>query len=181
MLAAALGVLLAAIGAWAWWDTEGRYSLTRGSGIADKDRTYGYYHDQYFDSDSHSPQFEREGLLGDDRKWEYDGQYQYGKYGSAGMEKRAKRPETKDPVFGTVGERVPNVFDEYAYDPEVDPTGGDPVGDALLQSFDPTYNAYAGYSNPYLNRIRMAYGPGEGMGAAPDQPPTAPGAAPYSG
>lgn len=119
------------------------------------DRTYDYYHDQYFDSDSYSPQFDRSSIVDRADRWQYNGPYTYGNYGSKAMRDRAKGKGV-DPLAGGA-EPLANVFDLYG---NADPSGGRPVGDRWAAWTDPTYDPYSGYSNPYANRIRMAWGPG---------------------
>lgn len=138
---------------------SGGGSLLGGSG---GDEAYGYYHDAYFDSGAYAPQWRRDGLLQRRDEWAYDGPYAYGGYGSAGMRARSKGKNRRDPLY-SVNSDLPDVFDQYGA--TADPTGGDPVGDPALWNIDPGYNPYLGYSNPYANRIRLAYGPGYGRGA----------------
>lgn len=144
---------------------------TGGYGAGEADQQYSYYHDAYYDSESYGPQWKKNegGLSGEQREWEYDGAYSYGKYGSAGMKARSKAGvEARDPLYTPL--EPPKDLYAFAGSERFDPTGGDPVGDALLQSYDPNFNPYSpGYSNPYLNRIRLAYGPGYGRGAAGPQ------------
>lgn len=152
-------LLLAGMAAAALWyaSTEGiRY---RGAGGGDKD--FSYYQSRYFDEDSYSPQWKKDGLVPDQQEWSYDGAYDYGSYGSKGMrERRAGKDRRPDAIFSGTARPLPDPFAR-----SVDPSGGAPVGDPSLSWTNPHYDPYAGYSNPYANRIRMAYGPGYGRGA----------------
>lgn len=159
ILLGAIALLLAGVAA-VYFGQQDRAAYTSIPGGA-RDETWSYYHDDYFDSDSYSPQYEREGVFEGEQKWQYDGPYSYGSYGSKGMTDRSTGKKG-DKVFGSQ-QPLPNVFDSYNVD--ADPTGGDPVGDPWAAYLDPTYNPYAAYSNPYANRIRMAFGPGSGQGA----------------
>lgn len=130
------------------------------------DREHGYYHDRKFTSD-YGPRYERDRGRSKS-EWNYDGPYRYGTYGSQGMSERAKGPAA-DPLYEGI-ESDSGVF-EYYVNGNVDPTGGYPVGDrSLFIDLGTEYNPYAEYSNPYLNRIRLTWGPGYGLGEAPTEP-----------
>ena len=135
-----------------------------GSGAAQdavSDRTYSYYHDSYYDSESYSSRWEKDGTFEREDSWTYDGAYDYEGYGSAGMRDRAKG-KASDPLL-TPTDRSAGVFEQYGL--SNDPTAGEPVGPAWQSMLDPTYSPYAGYSNPYANRIAMSFGEGTGRGA----------------
>ena len=131
------------------------------------DQSYSYYHQQNYDENSYSTRWEKDGAFDrKNREWTYDGTYDYSGYGSKGMQQRASGKRS-DPLY-TQTDGLPDVFDETgAYDP----TGGDPVGDAWMNYLDPDYHQYAtSYSNPYANRIRLTFGPGQGRGEYLDSP-----------
>jgi hypothetical protein len=137
-----------------------------------RDGAWSYYHDQSWDSGAGAAKWSTdrsrssdpdEAVLGDTSRWEYDGPYRYGPYGSDGMQRRAGGRESADPLYSQP-EPTPDVFRQYGGD--LDPSGGQPVGVAPSNMTSPYYDPYAGYSNPYSNRIRMAYGEGLGRGAS---------------
>jgi hypothetical protein len=147
-------------------------------GGRDMDGSWSYYHDRDFNSDeagaakwstdrtrSTDPD---EAVLGNTTRWEYDGPYRYGAYGSDGMRRRSAGRESRDPIYSQPAP-IQDVFSAYGGD--LDPSGGAPVGVAPSSMTNPYYDPYAGYSNPYANRIRMAYGEGYGRGAAFDPQP----------
>jgi hypothetical protein len=133
---------------------EGGYGSSASASLGGDDRTYSYYHDRYFDSESYSPQYERDGAVDSQEKWEYDGPYNYGGYGSKGMKQRTKANHRTDPLY-TTPDGGRDAFDRYA---AADPAG-EPIGHAWLQLSQTNYSPYAaGYSNPYSNRIRRDFG-----------------------
>ena len=77
------------------------------------------------------------------------------------MRQRASGREAADPLYS---QSAPSP-DVFAQDPDLDPSGGEPVGAAPSSLTSPYYDPYAGYSNPYANRIRLGYGEGIGRGA----------------
>ncbi len=147
---------------------------TSGSAVDAKsgDGTWSYYHDTDYDAGSDSAKWSSdrsrssdpdEAVLGDTSRWDYEGPYKYGSYGSDGMRRRASGRDSADPLYSQP-DAVPDVFDEYGGD--LDPSGGKPVGSAPSSMTNPYFNPYGGYSNPYANRIRLAYGEGVGRGAS---------------
>jgi hypothetical protein len=141
-------------------------------GGTSQDGAWSYYHDRDYDAGAEGAKWATdrsrssdpdEAVLGDTTRWEYDGPYRYGPYGSDGMRRRAAGTESTDPLYS---HRAPtqDVFTQYGGD--LDPSGGQPVGVAPSSMTSPYYDPYAGYSNPYANRIRMAYGEGIGRGAS---------------
>ncbi len=133
---------------------------------SNEDRTWGYYHDRTFDTGGYGAQYDD--TTDQASKWRYDGPYDYSSYGAQGMAERARNSAQSDPLLAGRPAIEQSVFDEYG--DGFGPAGGDPVGDPALLDSDPNFNPWAGYSNPYLNRIRTAYGPGLGRGAAPSEP-----------
>ena len=134
--------------------------------------TWSYYHDQEYDSSDEGAKWSTdrtrssdpdEAVLGDTSRWEYDGPYRYGPYGSDGMRRRSAGRETADPLYSQPAP-AQDVFSQYGGD--LDPSGGQPVGVPPSSMTSPYYDPYGGYSNPYSNRIRMAYGEGVGRGAS---------------
>lgn len=137
-----------------------------------RDGAWSYYHDTDYASGDGAAKWSTdrsrssdpdEAVLGDTSRWEYDGPYRYGPYGSDGMRRRAAGRESTDPLYSQPAP-VPDVFTQYGGD--LDPSGGQPVGAAPSSMTTPYYDPYAGYANPYANRIRMAYGEGIGRGAS---------------
>ena len=140
-------------------------------GGRDRDNTYSYYHDQQYETQDTGPKWTTdrtrstdpdEAVLGDSTRWEYDGTYKYGPYGSDGMRKRARGTTSADPLYSQPA-ALPDVF---TADGDLDPSGGAPVGAPPSNYTNPYYDPYAGYTNPYANRIRLAYGEGYGAGAS---------------
>lgn len=141
---------------------------TIGGGLDD---AYGYYHDREYQRRVDSePRWGRNGestdpddaALGDDSRWQYDGPYRYGPYGSDGMRRRAGGETARDPLRAAGDEPLPDVFSLT----DTDPAGGEPVGPYPSAWSDPYYSPYGGYSNPYANRLRMTFGEGYGAGGA---------------
>lgn len=133
---------------------------------------WSYYHDQKYETDATGPKWQTdrtrstdpdEAVLGSTSRWEYDGPYRYGPYGNDGMRRRASGRESADPLYSQAAP-IQDVFSQYGGD--LDPSGGAPVGAPPSNFTNPYYDPYAGYSNPYANRIRLAYGEGYGRGAA---------------
>lgn len=142
-----------------------------------RDDAWSFYHDTKFESGSEGAKWStdrsrssdpNEAALGDTTRWEYDGPYQYGPYGSDGMRQRTRDRSVADPLFSNTAP-TPDVFRQYGGN--LDPSGGQPVGVAPSNLTRPYFDPYAGYSNPYANRIRMAYGEGIGRGASYDALP----------
>lgn len=140
------------------------------AGGSDRDNSWSYYHDTDYVSDAGGAKWETdysrstdpaETALGTTSRWEYDGPYRYGTYGSVGMRQRASGRETVDPLYS----QADPTLDVFAQNPDLDPSGGQPVGAAPSSLTSPYYDPYAGYSNPYANRIRLGYGEGIGRGA----------------
>ena len=173
-----MGVLLAgllvvaAIGALAM--VTGAVDITGDRGDllqGDIDKSYGYYHDREFDTQAQAPrwdtatgtQYADQDPVGETSRWVYDGPWEYGPYGSDGVARR-QAGETTDGALGVGvgGQQLPDVFDTYT---DADPSGGAPIGQVPSHWTSPYYDPYAGYSNPYANRIRMAWGEGYGPGA----------------
>lgn len=136
------------------------------------DGAWSYYHDRDFNADTGSAKWATdrsrstdadEAVLGNTTRWEYDGPYRYGSYGSQGMRQRREGVDATDPLYSQPT-ALQDVFSQYGGD--LDPSGGQPVGSAPSSMTNPYYDPYAGYSNPYANRIRMAYGEGVGRGAS---------------
>ena len=139
-------------------------------GGSDRDQSWSYYHDRDYatrdtgakwDTDRSRSTDPEDAALGTTSRWEYQGPYRYGTYGSDGMRRRAAGRETVDPLYSDTSD-LPDVFATYG---STDPSGGQPVGMMPSPSTSPYYDPYAGYSNPYSNRIRLAYGEGVGRGA----------------
>jgi len=138
------------------------------------DNNHSFYHDTKIDSQKTGPKWDTDRLrstdpdevaLGDTSRWEYEGAYRYGPYGSDGMSRRADGAETTDPLYSSGPAPLQDVFTASGGD--LTSSGGDPVGMPPSSQTNPYYDPYAGYySNPYANRIRMAYGEGTGRGAA---------------
>lgn len=144
------------------------------AGGRDRDGSWSYYHDRAYDTRSTGARWDTdrsrssdpdEAVLGDTSRWEYDGPYRYGPYGSDGMRRRAAGRGSADPLYSQPSP-TQDVFSAYGGD--LDPSGGQPVGTAPSNLTNPYYDPYAGYSNPYANRIRLAYGEGVGRGASYD-------------
>lgn len=144
---------------------------TDAPGGSDRDGAWSYYHDQEYDSSTEGAKWTTdrtrssdpdEAVLGDTTRWEYDGPYRYGPYGSDGMSRRATGRESADPLYSQPAP-IQDVFRQYGGN--LDPSGGQPVGTAPSSMTSPYYDPYAGYSNPYANRIRLGYGEGIGRGA----------------
>lgn len=141
----------------------------------DADGSWSFYHDRDYDTqgsggakwdtDRSRSSDPDEAVLGDTSRWEYDGPYRYGPYGSDGMRRRSTGRESRDPLYSQPAP-IQDVFSAYGGD--LDPSGGQPVGVAPSSMTNPYYDPYAGYSNPYANRIRLAYGEGVGRGASYD-------------
>ena len=145
---------------------------TDAPGGADRDGTWSYYHDEGYDPADEGAKWSTdrtrssdpdEAVLGDTSRWEYDGPYRYGPYGSDGIRRRSAGRETADPLYSQPAP-AQDVFRQYGGD--LDPSGGKPVGVAPSSMTSPYYDPYAGYSNPYANRIRLGYGEGVGRGAS---------------
>lgn len=141
-------------------------------GGRDRTNTWSYYHDRKFDTSDTGAKWDtdrsrsldpNEAVLGDTTRWEYDGPYRYGPYGSDGMRRRSAGRESADPLYSQPAP-AQDVFRQYGGD--LDPSGGQPVGVVPSSMSSPYYDPYAGYSNPYSNRIRLAYGEGTGRGAS---------------
>ncbi len=141
-------------------------------GRSDRNRSWSYYHDQSYNSSTEGAKWStdrtrssdpNEAALGDTSRWEYDGPYRYGPYGSDGMRRRSAGRESADPLYSQPAP-MQDVFRQYGGD--LDPSGGQPVGVAPSSMTSPYYDPYAGYSNPYANRIRMGYGEGIGRGVS---------------
>lgn len=140
-------------------------------GGTDRDGSWSYYHDRDYQTRGDDAKFTAdrsrstdpdEAVLGDSSRWEYDGTYQYGPYGSDAIRRRSSGVETRDPLYSQPAP-TQDVFSQYGGD--LDPSGGAPVGAAPSSMTNPYYDPYAGYSNPYANRIRLSYGEGVGRGA----------------
>ncbi len=136
------------------------------------DGAWSYYHDTSYDSGAGAAKWSTdrsrssdpdERVLGDTSRWEYDGPYRYGPYGSDGMRRRSACTDGTDPLYS---QPDPSQDGFRQYGGDLDPSGGQPVGSAPSSMTNPYYDPYAGYSNPYANRIRMAYGEGVGRGAS---------------
>lgn len=136
--------------------------------------SWSYYHDEAYDTDDVGAKWATDrsrssdlddAALGSTSRWEYDGPYRYGPYGSDGIGQRARGRENADPLASNPGQ-LPDVFSQYGGD--LDPSGGQPVGAAPSSMTNPYFDPYAGYSNPYSNRLRMSYGEGYGRGALAD-------------
>jgi hypothetical protein len=135
--------------------------------------TWSYYHDRSYDTDTTGPKWSTDrtrstdpdaAALGNTSRWEYDGAYQYGAYGEDGMARRAAGRETADPLYSNT-DPLPDVFQEYGG--TLDPAGDQTVGAPPANFTNPYYDPYAGYSNPYSNRLRLAYGEGYDRGLNP--------------
>lgn len=144
------------------------------AGGGDRDGSFSYFHDKEYDTAAAAPKWESDrsrstdpdkSALGDTSRWEYDGAYRYGPYGSDGMQRRSAGRASADPLYSQPAP-LQDVFSAYGGD--LDPSGGAPVGVVPSNLTTPYYDPYAGYSNPYSNRIRMAYGEGYGRAAAFD-------------
>ncbi|MCW2960858.1 MAG: hypothetical protein JWM25_1544 [Thermoleophilia bacterium] len=145
---------------------------TERPGGADTGGAWSYFHDREYDTDTTGPKWQTdrtrstdpdEAALGDTSRWEYDGPYRYGPYGSDGMQRRAGGREAVDPLYSQAAP-IQDVFSAYGGD--LDPSGGAPVGIAPSSATNPYYDPFAGhYTNPYANRVRMAYGEGYDRGA----------------
>ncbi|MCW2928605.1 MAG: hypothetical protein JWM86_2573 [Thermoleophilia bacterium] len=140
-------------------------------GGTDRDGSWSYYHDRDYETRGDDAKFTSdrsrstdpdEAVLGDTSRWEYDGDYQYGPYGSDAIRRRQSGTATRDPLYSQPAP-IQDVFSQYGGD--LDPSGGAPVGMAPSNLTSPYYDPYAGYSNPYANRIRLSYGEGVGRGA----------------
>jgi hypothetical protein len=143
----------------------------------DDNGTYSYYHDAKYTTQDNGAKWTTDvtrstdpdqAVLAGTTRWEYDGPYKYGPYGSDGISRRAKGETTEDPLVDDSAS-LPDVF---AADGDLDPSGGEPVGAPPSNYTNPYYDPYAGYSNPYANRIRLAYGEGYGKGASSTVSPT---------
>lgn len=151
-------------------DGAGTGPLDR-SGGGGTNRSWSYYHDREYSTrdtgakwstDRSRSSDPAEAALGDTTRWEYDGPYRYGSYGSQAMRERSRGRDTADPLYSQPAP-IQDVFSAYGGD--LDPSGGEPVGTAPSSATSPYYDPYAGYSNPYANRIRLGYGEGVGRGA----------------
>lgn len=140
-------------------------------GGPDKDGSWSYYHDRDYTARGDDAKFSAdrsrstdpdEAVLGDTSRWEYDGAYRYGPYGSDAIRRRSSGVATRDPLYAQPAP-TQDVFSQYGGD--LDPSGGAPVGVAPSSMTNPYYDPYGGYSNPYANRIRLSYGEGVGRGA----------------
>jgi hypothetical protein len=141
------------------------------------DGSWSYYHDSDYEAGADGAKWStdrtrssdpNDAVLGDTTRWEYDGPYRYGSYGSDGMRRRESGRDAIDPLYSQQP-AVQDVFRQYGGN--LDPSGGNPVGVAPSNLTRPYFDPYAGYSNPYSNRIRMAYGEGIGRGASYDSMP----------
>ena len=141
-------------------------------GGTQRDGAWSYYHDTDYDTSRGAAKWSTdrsrssdpdEAVLGNTSRWEYDGPYRYGPYGSDGMRRRSQGTDATDPLYSQP-DPVQDVFRQYGGD--LDPSGGQPVGAAPSSMTTPYYAPDAGYSNPDANRIRMAYGEGVGRGAS---------------
>lgn len=150
-------------------DSLGRTDVLGGT---KHDGTWSYYHNRDFSSATNGVKWETdrsrssdpdEAVLENTTRWDYDGPYRYGPYGNAGMKRRALGQTSADPLYSQPAP-LQDVFSLYGRD--LDPSGGKPVGSAPSSMTNPYYDPYAGYSNPYANRIRIAYGEGVGRGAS---------------
>lgn len=161
--ALALGTGLVPVGS-----PPGTRGQAQGRGI---DGSWSYYRDRDYETDRNGVKWSTdrsrstdldEAALGNTSRWEYDGPYRYGPYGSDGMERRTSGRADRDPLYSQPAP-IQDVFSAYGGD--LDPSGGQPVGVAPSSMTNPYYDPYAGYSNPYANRIRLGYGEGVGRGA----------------
>lgn len=165
-------VVLGGLGAYAAFNSSnGGLGSGNGFSVGGSDRKYGYYHDRTYSND-YGPQYDRDSGASE-QKWVYDGPYEYGRYGSKGMSERARGRTSdgttpSDPLYSSV-DYGSDLFEYYA-NGDVDPTGGYPVGDPVMIDVSTAYNPHAEYSNPYLNRIRLTWGAGYGLGEAPREP-----------
>jgi len=140
-------------------------------GGRDRDNTYSYYHDADYTSQDNGAKWTTDStrstdpdqaVLGATTRWEYDGPYKYGPYGSDGMRKRTAGSTSADPLYSD----IPDIGDVFSASGDLDPSGGAPIGAPPSNDTTPYYDPYAGYANPYANRIRLAYGEGYGRGAS---------------
>lgn len=129
------------------------------------DESWSYYHQSNVNQDQYAPRWDKGfNSITTSSKWQYDGPYQYGTYGRAGMTARTKGqangPAGADPIYGgsaSIDAEVDDVFAQYGVD-TADPTGGAPVG-ADPATLNPWYDPTAiTRSNPYENRLRMTWG-----------------------
>jgi hypothetical protein len=141
-------------------------------GGTSRDGTWSYYHDADYDAGADAAKWSTdrsrstdpaEAVLGNTSRWDYEGPYEYGSYGSDAMRRRSNGTDATDPLYSQPA-ALPDVFSQYGGD--LDPSGGAPVGSAPSSMTNPYFDPYAGYSNPYANRIRLAYGEGTGRGAS---------------
>jgi hypothetical protein len=147
--------------------------LERAAGKAGgADDTWSYYHDTDYSTQDTGAKWSTDRTrstdpdaspLGDTTRWDYEGPYKYGGYGTDGAERRKLGQETTDPIYSEP-QPLQDVFSHYGGN--LDPSGGQPVGVAPSSMTTPYYDPYAGYANPYANRIRMSYGEGVGRGAS---------------
>ncbi|MCB0880467.1 MAG: hypothetical protein KDC46_15970 [Thermoleophilia bacterium] len=174
VLVALLGLGVAAVVSGAVQLTPPGEGPTDVIGGTRNDGTWSYYHDTKYDTNSGGAKWTTdrsrssdpdEAVLGNTTRWDYDGPYRYGPYGNDGMRRRAEGSDTTDPLYSQP-DPLQDVFTQYGGD--LDPSGGQPVGTAPSSMTNPYYDPYGGYSNPYANRIRMAYGEGIGRGASYD-------------
>jgi hypothetical protein len=142
------------------------------AGSTTGDNTWSYYHDTKYSTQDTGAKWStdrsrstdpNEAVLGDTTRWDYEGPYKYGAYGTTGAERRKLGEDTSDPLYSDP-EPLQDVFSHYGGD--LDPSGGQPVGVAPSSMTTPYFDPYAGYANPYANRIRMSYGEGIGRGAS---------------
>ncbi|MEO6867257.1 MAG: hypothetical protein ABI200_04475, partial [Gaiellales bacterium] len=86
--------------------------------------TWSYFHDRKYEthgtgarwsSDRSRSSDPAESVLGDTSRWEYDGPYRYGPYGSDGMRRRGTGSETRDPLYSQPAP-TQDVFTQYGGD-----------------------------------------------------------------
>jgi hypothetical protein len=134
-------------------------TLGEGAGGLFGDRDYSYFHSQTYNENSHSPQFKRDGVFANENEWTYDGPYEYGDYGSSGMEhRRSGRGDQRDPVTGIgLNARDQDVFSAHGLssDLRAGERGGLPP---WMEYLDQTYSPYEGLSNPYNNELATTFG-----------------------
>lgn len=165
----AVGALALATGAISF--TSPGSGPTDVAGGRDRDNTYSYYHDADYQTQRNGSKWTTdttrttdpdEAVLGNTSRWDYDGPYKYGPYGSDGMRKRTAGSTSTDPLYSD----IPNIGDVFSASGDLDPSGGQPIGAPPSNYTNPYYDPYAGYTNPYANRIRLAYGEGYGLGSS---------------
>jgi hypothetical protein len=138
-------------------------SRSSGGGLGGYD-SWSYYRQTNVDSDQYAPRWDTGfNEFSTASKWEYDGPYTYGGYGKAGMQSReraaASGKTARDPLYtgSAANAGIDDVFAEYGA-AGADPTSGRPVG-ADPTDLNPWYDPWAAsWSNPYANRMRLAWG-----------------------